>query len=135
HIDARVGIELEGHGVTLQAWRFNVEGERGQRVPVYLLDADLPENDEADRALTGQLYGGDQRYRLRQEALLGLGGLAMLRALGYDSIETYHLNEGHSALLTLSLLDELVPDGDFLRADQGHFEAIRRHCVFTTHTP
>jgi glycogen phosphorylase len=133
--DIRLSIDLEGRSVAFTAWCFMVRGARGDGLPVYLMDADLPENDPYDRGLTGQLYGGDQRYRLRQEALLGLGGIKLLRALGYDSIQTYHLNEGHSALLALSLLDELVPAGDFLRAGEDQFEAIRRRCVFTTHTP
>ncbi len=75
-------------------------------MPVYFLDTDLPENSEWDRTLTHYLYGGDQHYRLCQEVILGIGGVRMLRALGHKSIERFHMNEGHSSLLALELLDE-----------------------------
>jgi starch phosphorylase len=130
-----VSVEVEGRSVRLRAWRFTVHGVKGGEVPVFMLDADLPENDARDRALTGRLYVGDQAYRLRQEAVLGLGGIAMLRALGYHEIETYHLNEGHSALLTVALLQETTPGGSLERAREAEFAAVRRRCVFTTHTP
>jgi starch phosphorylase len=100
-----------------------------------MLDTDLPENDPEDRALTGMLYGGDQRYRLRQEALLGLGGVKMLRALGHNTIETYHMNEGHSALLTMALLYEEDPGRAAGWTDPAKIAAVREKCVFTTHTP
>lgn len=131
-VDVRVSIVLNGRPIVACAWLYAVQGAAGAVVPIYLLDADLPENDEADRALTGQLYGGDQHYRLRQEALLGLGGLALIEALGYREIETFHMNEGHSALLTIGLLNQAR--GDRPPSDEA-FEAVRRRCVFTTHTP
>jgi starch phosphorylase len=107
----------------------------GFKVPVYFLDADLPENSEWDRKLTHFLYGGDSHYRLCQEVILGIGGVRMLRALGYDRIERFHMNEGHSSLLTLELLDE-----EAKKAGRGSFsvddiETVREKCVFTTHTP
>ena len=77
-------------------------------MPVYLLDTDLPENDPADRSLTDYLYGGDPSYRLHQEAILGMGGVEMLNSLGHNEIENYHMNEGHSALLTLALLEQRI---------------------------
>src|ERR1043165_5650583 len=79
----RTSIEIEGRTVLLAPWLYEVRGASGQSVPVYLLDADLPENQPSDRLLTGRLYGGDARYRLEQECILGIGGIAMLRALGY----------------------------------------------------
>jgi starch phosphorylase len=85
-----------------------LEGVLGATIPVYFLDSDLPENGETERRLTDHLYGGDKRYRLSQECVLGIGGLRMLRALGYESLETYHMNEGHSSLLTLELLAQLA---------------------------
>ena len=132
----RVTLTLEGREVQLRAWLYRLRGVSGDEVPIYMLDADLPENAPEDAALTGQLYGGDTRYRLRQEALLGLGGVAMLRALGHDGIETYHMNEGHSALLTVALLRE----GAGGRESGGppspnEIAAVRSQCVFTTHTP
>jgi starch phosphorylase len=132
-VPGAITLPLEGRDVRLRAWLYRVAGVRGDEVPLYMLDADLPDNDPEDRSLTGQLYGGDQRYRLRQEAILGLGGVAMLRALGYDGIETYHMNEGHSALLTLALLDQSW--GSEPAPTEGDIASVRGRCVFTTHTP
>jgi glycogen phosphorylase len=131
----RVTLTLEGREVKLRAWLYHLRGVSGDEVPIYMLDADLPENAPEDAALTGQLYGGDTRYRLRQEALLGLGGVAMLRALGFDGIETYHMNEGHSALLTIALLRERTRDRELGPPSQAEIAAVRSKCVFTTHTP
>ena len=131
----RVTLTLEGREVQLRAWLYRLRGVSGEEVPIYMLDADLPENAPEDAALTGQLYGGDTRYRLRQEAVLGLGGVAMLRALGHDGIETYHMNEGHSALLTVALLRELGSDRESGPPSQTDIAAVRSQCVFTTHTP
>ena len=132
---ARVAVTVEGRTVMLQPWRYVVEGVSGHKVPVYLLDAALPENDPRDRALTGQLYGGDDRYRLAQEVLLGIGGLEALHVLGFNQIDTYHMNEGHSALLTLALLERSLGSRRFDGATGADFEAVRQRCVFTTHTP
>jgi len=104
-------------------------------VPVYLLDSDLPENEEQDRRLTDVLYGGDQCYRLAQEVVLGIGGVRMLRALGYDHIERFHMNEGHSSLLTLELLNEEQNHPGRSSVTLGDTDAVRKKCVFTTHTP
>jgi starch phosphorylase len=132
-VDTLIKLPLEGREVCLRPWLYRVQGAGGNELPLYMLDADLPENDAEDRALTGQLYGGDQRYRLRQEALLGLGGVATLRALGYDQIDTYHMNEGHSALLTLALLNQAK--GSAAVPSEGDIVSVRNQCVFTTHTP
>src|SRR6185295_13077313 len=104
-------------------------------VPVFLLDADLQENAEWDRTLTHYLYGGDQYYRLAQEVILGIGGVRMLRALGYRDIERFHMNEGHASLLTLELLDEEAKRGGRANVTRDDVEAVRKKCVFTTHTP
>jgi starch phosphorylase len=135
-LGARVSVVLDGRQVQLRGWLYRIHGVSGGEVPVYMLDADLPENDAEDRGLTGQLYGGDSRYRLRQEALLGLGGIAFLRALGYETFETYHMNEGHSALLTLALLAQAQGAGEPRgQATEPEVAEVRRRCVFTTHTP
>jgi hypothetical protein len=84
----------------------------GQTVPVYFLDTALEQNSPWDRTLTDYLYGGDQRYRLCQEVVLGMGGVAMLRALGHQDVPTFHMNEGHSAFLTLALRRSLVREPD-----------------------
>ena len=81
---ARVTVTIEGRPVTIRAWRYDMEGVTGKVVPIYMLDTDLPENDALDRNLTDHLYGGESDYRLRQEAVLGIGGALMLEALGYQ---------------------------------------------------
>jgi starch phosphorylase len=129
-----VRVQIEGRDVALRAWRHQVLGDGGHVVPVYLLDSDLEENDERDRHLTDWLYGGDARYRLAQEALLGIGGATLVRALGEGAVQTYHLNEGHSALLILSLLEEQLRARDATVPSEDDLAAVRRRCVFTTHT-
>jgi starch phosphorylase len=134
-LTAVIWLELTGRRVQIRAWRFTLTGISGATVPVYLLDTDLPENDPADRALTDYLYGGDQRYRLLQEAVLGMGGVKMLNSLGHTSIENYHLNEGHSALLALELLEQRMGTSRLGTASEADIESVRQRCVFTTHTP
>jgi starch phosphorylase len=119
----------------LRAWKYRVKGISGFEVLVYFLDADLAENSEWDRTLTHYLYGGDEYYRLCQEVILGIGGLRMLWALGFESIRRFHMNEGHAALLALELLErEAARAGrETIRAED--IERVRNQCVFTTHTP
>lgn len=131
-LPVRVRVPINGRDVAVGAWRFLVQGATGASVPIYFLDTDLPENAPEDRAITDQLYGGGDEHRLRQEAVLGLGGVALLRARGHDELGTFHMNEGHAALLTLALLDEARAPGEDLLA--AHADA-RLRCVFTTHTP
>ncbi len=120
----KVTVEIEGHAVTVGAWLFELRnGEH--TIPVYFLDTNLGENTPEDRKITEHLYGGDAAMRLKQEVVLGIGGVRMLRALGYRDIGTFHMNEGHAAFLTLELLRER----DFKD------ENVRPSCVFTTHTP
>jgi starch phosphorylase len=133
--EPRVSVTLEGRKVELRAWRYTVKGVRGYEVPVYFLDADLPSNDQRDRELTGQLYGGDPYYRLSQEVLLGIGGVRMLRALGQTELMRYHMNEGHAALLTLELLGEEAGRAGRKSIKGEDIEKVRAKCVFTTHTP
>jgi starch phosphorylase len=131
----RVAVTLEGRTVKLRCWKYEVVGAGGAVVPVYFLDANLPENSEADRALTDVLYGGDARYRLCQEAILGLGGVRMLRALGYDGLTRFHMNEGHAALLGVELLEEAARAAGRDTVTEADVERVRGQCVFTTHTP
>jgi starch phosphorylase len=131
----RISIPLENRRVELRCWRYMVPGVRGCQVPVYFLDADLESNDPSDRALTGSLYGGDSFYRLRQEVLLGIGGVRMLRALGHTDLIRYHMNEGHAALLTLELLDEEAEKAGRTSIQGEDIARVRSKCVFTTHTP
>lgn len=132
---ARITLPLESRRVELRAWRYDVKGVRGFEVPVYFLDADLPSNEERDRDLTGQLYGGDAYYRLCQEVLLGIGGVRMLKALGHTDLQRYHMNEGHAALLTLELLGEEAAAAGRSSIRGEDIEKVRSKCVFTTHTP
>lgn len=131
----RASVLIEGRTVHLSCWKYAAAGVRGFSVPVYFLDADLPENSEWDRTLTHSLYGGDEHYRLCQEVILGVGGMRMLRALGHESIRRFHLNEGHAALLTLELLDEEAKRAGRSAVAPEDREAVREQCVFTTHTP
>jgi starch phosphorylase len=131
----RSAVAIEGRTVQLRCWKYEVSGNGGFTVPVYFLDADLPENSEWDRTLTHYLYGGDQRYRLCQEMILGIGGVRILRALGYNQIQRFHMNEGHSSLLAIELLDEEAQQRGRESIVHADIEAVRRKCVFTSHTP
>ncbi|UVT19703.1 MAG: alpha-glucan family phosphorylase [Nitrospira sp.] len=130
-LPATVTVAIEARTVIVQAWQYDLIGVTGGRVPVLLLDANRPDNAQQDRELSLWLYGGDDRYRLAQEIILGIGGIRMLQALGYSAVERFHMNEGHAAFLTLQLLRESTPVG----STEWDFPAVRRRCVFTTHTP
>ena len=132
---ARTALTIEKRKVSLRCWKYQVQGIGGYFVPVYLLDTDLPENDDWDRKLTGVLYGGDAHYRLCQEVVLGIGGVRMLRALGYETIDRFHMNEGHASLLTLELLREEAGKSERQRISVGDLASVRQRCIFTTHTP
>ncbi|MFL5577831.1 MAG: alpha-glucan family phosphorylase [Gemmatimonadaceae bacterium] len=135
-VEPTVTVQIEGRPVRVRAWRYVVRGVTEHEVPVYLLDTALPENDEWARGLTDHLYGGDDRYRLAQEIVLGQGGVAMLSALGHDDAGVqYHINEGHAALLTLSLLERQLGGRAPWETAVGDVEAVARQCIFTTHTP
>lgn len=127
-----LALDLAGRQVRLRAWRYRLQGYNGHEVPVYFLDTAVPENEAWDQTLTDYLYGGDSYYRFCQEAVLGLGGMALLKALGLTEHVIYHMNEGHSSLLALALLERQCPSGEPTEED---IEAVRQHCVFTTHTP
>jgi starch phosphorylase len=131
---ARVKVTIEGREVAIRAWRFDMEGVTGKIIPIYMLDTDLPENQEPDRRLTDSLYGGDSDYRLRQEAVLGIGGALILDALGYHPA-VFHMNEGHAALLTVALMEMQMAGAPLSAISEPEIRAIRQHCVFTTHTP
>jgi starch phosphorylase len=131
----RVWVEIERRTIVIRAWRYEITGITGGKVPVYFLDTDLPENAAWDRTLTHFLYGGDAYYRLGQEIVLGIGGVRMIRALGFAAVDRFHLNEGHASLLTLELLRE-ASHREGRRAITGaDIDAVRARCIFTTHTP
>lgn len=122
--DEVVHIHIEDRNVAVGVWEYIIKGEKGE-VPLYFLDTNLPENKRWDRDITKDLYASDRYTRLAQEGVLGFAGVRMLRELGYSAIETFHMNEGHAAFLTMELMKEM----DF------NDEAVKKHCVFTTHTP
>jgi starch phosphorylase len=134
-VKQRVTVEIEGHQVSIRAWKYTITGITGEIVSVYLLDTDVPENTDYDRALTDSLYGGDQRYRLAQEIVLGLGGFRLTEKLYPGLIETFHMNEGHSALLSLGLLERRLEQSFAGRVKQLDIDGVRTMCIFTTHTP
>src|SRR6185436_13686526 len=123
----RIEVLIRQRNVLAQVWRADVG-----RVALYLLDTNILENAETDRWVTGHLYGGDRETRIVQEMLLGIGGVRLLRKLGIAPC-VFHLNEGHSAFLTLELTREVIQsEGKPL---QVAMHAVKRQCVFTTHTP
>jgi len=134
-LEPRICVTIEQRQVQVRAWRYLVQGVSGHSVPVYFMDTSLPENSPWDQAITDHLYHGGDQYRLCQEIVLGLGGVAMLRALGHDRVQLYHMNEGHSALLALALLEEQTGGRRLHAAAKVDIEAVRQRCVFTTHTP
>ncbi|MBI2909101.1 MAG: alpha-glucan family phosphorylase [Chloroflexi bacterium] len=131
----RASVSIEGRDVQIRAWRYLIRGLSGHAIPIYFLDTALPENSPWDQTLTDNLYGGDDHYRFCQEVILGLGGYAMLREIGCAEVYTYHMNEGHSALLSLALLEERHRTNGLKQVTVADREAVRQRCVFTTHTP
>jgi starch phosphorylase len=122
-----VEVNLAGSLVRAQVWRVQVG-----RVALYLLDTNLAENPPEHRAITGNLYGGDRDMRIRQEIVLGIGGVRALKALGLNPT-VYHMNEGHAAFLALERARSLVAEGGLSWAQAR--EAVWASTVYTTHTP
>lgn len=133
---AKVAVLIEGREVWIRPWLHVLESPIGSRVPILLLDTRLEENAEQDRGITDRLYGPGSDYRLKQEAVLGIGGLRILQALGF-SIRTHHMNEGHAALMALDLLRRYPRARDQVGAGALHYRPtpVRQSCIFTTHTP
>jgi len=128
----KITVEIENRTVTVQAWQYNLKSvDENYFIPILFLDTDIPANTDYDRTLTDYLYGGDDKYRLAQEVVLGLGGVRMFRKLGYTDIKKYHMNEGHASLLILELLRENKRNEERM----FNFDVVRNLCVFTTHTP
>lgn len=134
-IPQRAQVQIEQRIVVIRAWRYEIAGVSGFKVPVFFLDTDLPENTAWDRTLTHFLYGGDAFYRLCQEIVLGLGGVRIIRELGYRHIGRFHMNEGHASLLTLELLAENARRAGRTAVTGPDIEAVKARCIFTTHTP
>lgn len=119
-----VKVQIQRRDVAIRAWRYDYESPTGGFVPIFFLDTRIDTNTLEDRDITSHLYGGDERYRLKQEIVLGIGGVRILEALGFD-VSRYHMNEGHSSLMGIELLR-------IYEMDEG---AVREKCIFTTHTP
>jgi starch phosphorylase len=123
-----ISLTLAGKEVFVGAWFYTYRSANGKENPIIFLDTDIPENSPEHRSITQRLYSGDHRHRLLQEAVLGIGGMKILSTLGATGIHKYHMNEGHSALLTLDLLERFKHEEDPL-------PLVKELCVFTTHTP
>jgi starch phosphorylase len=130
-----VTVSISGRDVRVRAWRYLVEGVTGHTIPVYRLGTSLPENTDWDQTLTDNLYGGDSYYRLCPEAILGLGGVAILPNLGYSRVGSYHMHEGHSALLGVALVEQRLGRRPLQSASDEDIHAVKNKIVFTTHTP
>lgn len=132
----RITVGIENREVQIAPWLYVVESATGGMLPVVFLDTDLPENAPEDREITLYLYGGDSTYRLKQEIILGIGGTRILEQLGFE-IKKYHMNEGHSSLLTLELLKRYKKNIEDVWDERlvWDVDKVRGLCVFTTHTP
>jgi len=117
-------IKIDGRDVNLRVWYYQYKGISDYIVPVFFIDSNIEGNDVWDREITKHLYGGDEKYRLAQEIVLGIGGVRIVQTLGYNTIDKFHMNEGHAALLTLELFRQF-----------NDINKVREQCVFTTHTP
>ncbi|AKB36255.1 Glycogen phosphorylase [Methanosarcina siciliae C2J] len=119
-----VSVKIQDREVKIQAWQYNCKSLTGGCVPIIFLDTNVEGNAWEDRGITDFLYGGDYSYRLKQEIVLGIGGVRMLNALGFK-VRKYHMNEGHSSLLALELL----------KCNNKDATKVKDLCIFTTHTP
>lgn len=135
-LDINVTVKIEGRNVYVTPWLYFVKSPTGNEVPVIFLDTDVEQNNEEDRKITHYLYGGDARYRFKQELVLGIGGIRVLKELGIE-FRRYHMNEGHSALLTLELLNDYKRNIEEVWDENLVWdpERVKDLCVFTTHTP
>jgi glycogen phosphorylase len=132
----RIVVHIEGREVSVQAWLYVVVSPTGGKVPILFLDTDLAENSPEDQVITDRLYGGDNTYRIKQEVVLGMGGVRMLQALDFH-IKKFHMNEGHASFLSLELLVRFKRDIESVWDERSVWDIarVRDLCVFTTHTP
>ena len=121
----KFSIKIRGREVWIQAYEYLHTSETGHIIPIYFLDTDIDENISEDRMITLRLYSGDKNHRILQESILGFGGIRFLDDYDFDSIEKFHMNEGHSSFLTLALLEKY----------NKNEEKVKSMCHFTTHTP
>lgn len=135
-LSTKITVQIEGRDVLVQAWQYNVQSLTHGCIPIFYLDTDVEGNTPEDREITACLYGGDLAYRLKQEIVLGIGGVRMLHELDFE-IKKYHMNEGHSSLLTLELLNRFKRPIEDVWDEKlvWDTEKVKDLCVFTTHTP
>ena len=135
-LPGKITVKIAGRDVFVQAWQLNVVSLTGGSVPIFFLDTDVPENDPDSREITSFLYGGDKAYRLKQEIVLGIGGVRMLHALDFE-IKKYHMNEGHASLLTIELLNKFKRPIEHVWDERLVWDVprVKEICIFTTHTP
>jgi len=135
-LPAKITVQVEERDVLVQAWQYNVESLTRGCVPIFFLDTDIEGNASQDREITSFLYGGDLAFRLKQEMVLGIGGVRMLHELGFE-IKKYHMNEGHSSLLTVELLNMYKRPIEDVWVEKLVWDVgkVKDLCVFTTHTP
>ncbi len=125
-VEKPITVKIEDKDVLVSAWQYNVVGHSGHVLPIYLLTTDVEGNEPWMKKMTGSLYDSTSRWnRIVQEIILGIGGVKLLKSLGYNNIKTYHINEGHGVFATLELHEQFG----------GDIEKIREHVAFTTHTP
>ncbi len=123
-VDKPISVKIEDKDIKVSAWTYNVIGQSDHIIPIYLLTTDVEGNELWMKYMTDSLYDSTSRWnRIVQEMVLGIGGVKLLNSLGYNNIETYHINEGHGAFATLELYNEL-----------GEIEKVKEKVVFTTHT-
>ena len=124
-LDVSFTLKLRERDVFINVYKYEYEGVKGEKIPIFFLDTDCDKNFQDDRIITLRLYSGDKDHRILQEAILGFGGMKMLRMMNQDSIKTFHMNEGHCSFLVLDLLEK----------NNGDIEKVKSLCHFTTHTP
>lgn len=129
-LPTEVTINIGRDLVKIGVWEYLINGENGFTIPVYLLDTDISGNKTIYKKLTAKLYGGNLEARLRQEMVLGRGGVKMLAALGYQDITVYHLNEGHGAFAAIELFNDAKG-----ATNEERVKEVKQKCIFTTHTP
>ena len=125
-VEKPITIKIQDKIIKVSAWLYRVIGQSGHVVPIYLLTTDVEGNEDWQRRLTAALYDSTSRWhRIVQEMILGIGGVRLLKSLGYNNIKVYHINEGHGTFATLELLKDM----------NGDIEKVRKYVAFTTHTP
>lgn len=129
-LDAEISVNIGKDQVRVGVWQYIIKGKNDFEIPVYFLDTNILGNKGVYKKITSKLYGGSPEMRLRQEIVLGRGGVKIIEVLGYKNIKKYHLNEGHGALTAIELFYKAKA-----LSDGGKIKEVKNKCIFTTHTP